>query len=136
MAKRALFIALAAIACASTLSGCAVLAPLQNQPVRAIYAHWSDASHTSDPQLTPPAFVPHNATKIYVQTMPNDRGAILTYRSKKGPNSKLCKHGALVGKPHLDYNWWPDTKPPAEGMKCSPGWQVFREKGVTYAWQN
>jgi hypothetical protein len=136
MAHRIPLVAAVAIACASVLTGCSALASLQNQPVRAVYARWSDAPHTTDPQITPPAFVPHDATRIYVQTLPNGHGAILTYRSRHAPDRALCTTGALSGRPRLDYNWWPDSKPPAKGTRCSPGWQVFREGDATYAWKN
>jgi hypothetical protein len=136
MVQRILLVAVAATLSAIGLSGCSVVASVANSPTQVVYAKWKDAPHTSDPMVTPPAFVPHDAKDIYVQTLPGDRGAILTYRSKQQLDPSLCTSGRLTGRPRLDYNWWPDTKPPAEGTRCSPGWRVFGVKGVTYAWRD
>ena len=98
------------------------------------YARWLDAPRHGGPQAALPAFVPHDATNIYLRTLLDGSGATLTFTSPDPVNPELCTTGQLTGRPRLDSTWWPIEKPPATGMLCSPGWRVFVDEGVTYAW--
>lgn len=146
MPVRALPIALAAIAVVATLTGCSALDAINSVPTQGDYPTWADsqgahagtsaqsaAATTGLPK--PPAFVPHDATGIYVRALPSGQ-SILTYSSANNPDPGLCHAGALTGKPKLLANWWPITKPPATGTVCSPGWQVFSIGDVTYGWHD
>ncbi len=132
-----------AFALAFALTGCSALAAINNVPTQGDYPTWADArgpgtgtsaqGATSSSALPkPPAFVPHDATGIYVRSLASGP-SILTYSAAASPDPSLCHAGALSGKPKLLSNWWPITKPPTEGTVCSPGWQVFSIGGVTYA---
>jgi hypothetical protein len=146
MPVRALPLALAALAVASSLTGCSAIAAINNVPTQGDYPTWADSqgphsgtSATGAVETTglpkPPAFVPHDATGIYVRTLKSGQ-SILTYSAVGAPDPSLCHAGALSGKPKLLANWWPITKLPTEGTVCSPGWQVFSISGVTYAWHD
>jgi hypothetical protein len=146
MPVRAIPLALAAVAVAVSLTGCSTLAAINNVPSQGDYPTWADSqgprSGTSAQGAVettglpkPPAFVPHDATGIYVRTLTSGQ-SILTYSTATDPDPSLCHTGALTGKPKLLANWWPITKLPTEGTVCSPGWQVFSISGVTYAWHD
>ena len=133
MTFRAVAVALTA-GLALALTGCSGLYAV---PTQADYPRWTDSrlQLAGDELPRPPGFVPHDATDMYVRTL-STGAAILTYTSGQSPDASLCKPGALSGHPSLDANWWPVGKPPAEGMLCSPGWRVFDDGDVTYAWRN
>jgi hypothetical protein len=120
----------------TALAGCAVIARLDATPKQVVYPAWTDAPHTADPEVTPAAFVPHDAVAVYVRTSTTNGAAIMTYTSKTAPNASQCHAATLTGKPKLDANWWPIGTPPAEGLVCSPGWQVFTHDGATFGWTN
>jgi hypothetical protein len=123
---------------AVSLAGCSAISSIYDgQPTQADYPSWSDV-HTINQQTSatlpqPPAFVPHDATQIYVRVLPTGP-AILTFVSTQQPDPLLCHPGSLTGKPNLDANWWPIAKPPAEGLLCSSGWRLFTAGGITYGW--
>lgn len=117
------------------LAGCAAITG--SQPTQADYPTWSDVhpanQQTSTSLPVPPAFVPHDATQILVRALPTG-ASILTFTSTQQPDPTLCHSGTLTGSPKLDANWWPIGKRPAQGLVCSPGWQLFTVSGVTYGW--
>jgi hypothetical protein len=130
---------LAIVLCAATggilaLGGCSVLGKVTMQHSQALYAKWTDAPTSGGNDTVPPAFVPHDATHLTLRTLNSGHGAILSYVSTEQPDPALCTPGALEGKPRLDANWWPATKPPAEGLVCSPDWRLFEIDGTSYAW--
>jgi hypothetical protein len=135
---RVALVALAATT-ALALSGCSIVssfAAVTTVPKQGDYPSWADTQAPHDESTpAPPRFVPHDATNMYVRTLPSG-DAILTYRSPTPPSPELCDPGQLTGKPPLDSTWWPITKPPAAGERCSPGWRVFQLDGVTYGWKD
>ena len=123
---------------ALALAGCSTISSIYDgQPTQADYPAWSDVhtidQHTSVILPQPPAFVPHDATQIFVRVLPTGP-AILTFVSTQQLDASLCHPGPLTGKPSLDANWWPIAKPPAEGLLCSSGWRLFTVGGITYGW--
>jgi hypothetical protein len=137
MTFRAIPLTIAAGITALALAGCSGLYAV---PTQADYPRWADsqaqlAGDESAQLPKPPGFVPHDATDLYVRTL-SSGAAIITYTSGQSPDASLCKPAELSGHPSLDANWWPVGKPPAEGMLCSPGWRVFDDNGVTYAWRS
>ena len=143
---RIVTLALVAVAVSSALTGCSAIAAFNSSPTQGDYPTWADSqgphSGTSAQGASstaglpkPPAWVPHDATGMYVRSLPSG-ATILTYSSASQPEASLCHAGALTGKPKLLANWWPITKLPTEGTVCSPGWQVFAIGGVTYGWHD
>jgi hypothetical protein len=130
---------LVATTTALTLSGCSVVssfAAVTTVPKQGDYPSWADTQAPRDESTpAPPPFVPHDATHMYVRTLPSG-DSILTYRSSTAPDPNLCDPGELTGRPPLDSTWWPITKPPPEGERCSSGWRVFELHGVTYGWRD
>lgn len=124
----------AACVCVFALSGCSVALLMTSQTSQVLYARWKDAPTSGDAAVVPPAFVPHDAKIVTVRTLRDGHGSILRFTSKSRLDPQLCSSGHLTGRPRLDTNWWPIAKPPAEGMRCSPGWRVFVRDGTTYAW--
>jgi hypothetical protein len=120
--------------CCLGATGCSALALTGMKHTQVDYARWLDAPRHGGPQAELPAFAPHDATDIYLRTLLDGSGATLTFTSPDPVNSRLCTTGSLTGHPRLDSTWWPIEKPPATGMLCSPGWRVFVDEGVTYAW--
>jgi hypothetical protein len=128
-------LALAATALAVSavaLAGCSMIPTVDSPPVQADYRTWPADIQPSSPP--PPAFVPHDATAMYVRVRMADDAAIITYRSPTQPTG--CAPATLAGRPKLDSNWWPDGKLPAEGVLCPSGWQLFDKAGVPYGWRN
>jgi hypothetical protein len=124
------------IALGVALAGCATIKSVTDTPVQGDYPTWADSVNSSTPLALPPAFVPHDATDMYVRVSTDSTAKIITYTSKSQPDPALCKAGNLTGKPQLDTTWWPNTKLPATGELCSPGWQLFTVAGETYGWRN
>ncbi len=126
-------VAVAAAGVAVAVSGCSTVASIYNsQPTQSDYPHWTESASTGRP--TPPAFVPHDATDMFVRALPTG-ASILTFTSATTLDPARCRAGTLTGKPALDANWWPIAKPPAEGMLCSGGWRLFTRNGVTFGWR-
>ncbi|MDQ1529136.1 MAG: hypothetical protein QOH77_926 [Actinomycetota bacterium] len=125
-----------ALALTLALAGCATIKSVTDTPVQADYPTWADVANSTTPTALPPAFVPHDATNMYVRASTLSSAEIITYTSKTPPDATLCKPGTLTGAPTLDTTWWPNTKPPATGELCSPGWRLFTVAGETYGWRN
>lgn len=120
--------------CCLGLTGCGALDLTGMKHTQVDYANWMDAVGETTPSTELPAFVPHDASDIYLRTLLDGSGATLTFTSTSPLSLTLCKPGRLTGKPRMQSDWWPIEKPPATGMLCSPGWQVFVSDGATYAW--
>jgi len=128
-------LALAAACTLLMLSGCSAVGVLGLQTTsQVVYARWSDAPRTGDPDVVPPAFVPRDAKVVTLRTLLDGHGSILRFTSKSPLDPRLCRAGTLTGRPRLDTNWWPIGRPPARGMRCSPDWRVFVRSGTSYAW--
>jgi hypothetical protein len=129
---------IAALALATSLTGCSAIAKINDLPSQGDYPTWADA-HTAEATSStlpkPPSFVPHDAVGMYVRKL-NSGQAILTFQSSAQPDSSWCTSGTLSGKPKLLANWWPISKLPAEGFVCSPGWQVFEKDGSWFGWND
>ena len=126
----------AVVASGILLSGCADLHSLGLKHVQVDYASWADAPKHAGPTSTPPAFVPHDASDLYLRSLLDGTGAAITYKSTEPVDTSKCVAGALTGKPRLDSNWWPIGPLPRTGLVCPHGWQVFVRDGVTYGWRN
>ena len=124
----------AALAVCALLTGCVDLHTLGLKHQQEDYARWAD-SPKSGPTAVP-TFVPHDASNVYLRTLLHGSGAAITYTSTEPVDTSACAAGRLTGKPRLDSNWWPDRKPPATGLVCPGGWQVFDLDGATYGWRN
>jgi hypothetical protein len=124
--------ATALVAATVGLTGCSALMAVESPPVQTDYR--SFPTSISTPTTAPPAFVPHDATAMYVRVRMMDDASILTYRSPTPPTG--CTPGRIAGHPKLDSNWWPVGTLPAEGELCPSGWQLFEKAGATYAWRN
>ncbi|HEY2643944.1 MAG TPA: hypothetical protein VGI56_09350 [Galbitalea sp.] len=122
------------VVCCLCLSGCSIFGLIGTKHRQVDYPRWQDAPHRGGSQTALPAFVPHDATDIYLRTLLDGTGATLTFTSPDPLSSELCRPGELTGSPRLLSTWWPNEKPPDTGMVCSPGWRVFVDEGVTYAW--
>jgi hypothetical protein len=131
---RSLLAFAAAACCLLAVSGCSALGLVASQTSQVLYSRWKDAPKTGGADVVPPAFVPHDAKVVSLRTLRDGNGSILRFTSKSTLNPRLCKPARLRGRPALDTNWWPITKPPARGVLCSPAWRVFVESGTTYAW--
>jgi hypothetical protein len=131
---RSLLAFAAAACCLLLVSGCSAIDIVTAQTSGVVYSRWSDAPKTGATDAVPPPFVPHDARIINLRTLLDGRGSILRFTSKRPLSPRLCKPARLTGRPALDTNWWPISRPPARGMLCSSGWRVFVDSGTTYAW--
>ncbi len=126
----------AVLAAGILLTGCASLHALGLKHEQVDYASWADAPKHAGPASTPPPFVPHDASNLYIRTLLDGKGAAITYTSTRVVNASTCVPGTLTGRPKLDSNWWPTGRPPLTGLVCGNGWQLFLVDGVTYGWRN
>ena len=120
----------------ASLAGCADLRQLGMTHEQVDYPSWADAPTSGGPASVPPAFVPHDASNLYLRTSLVGKGATITYTSPESVEASKCVAGVLTGKPRLDSNWWPERTTPTDGMVCPHGWQIFQLDGVTYGWRD
>jgi hypothetical protein len=124
--------AIVAVAIAGTLlTGCSAYTQATMQHTQLDYSSWADATGAAASTL--PGFIPHDAKNLNLRTLPG-HGATLRFTSAASVSSPDCSSGALTGKPRIQSNWWPTTKPPATGTVCSGGWRLFVVDGTTYGW--
>ena len=118
---------------AASLTGCSAINAATAQHTQVTYPSWADAPTHGSATSVLPAFIPHDAKNVSLRTL-DGRGETLRFTSPSPLDSSLCRPGELTGKPRIDSNWWPTTKPPAEGTLCSSGWRLFELDGITYGW--
>jgi hypothetical protein len=122
----------AALATAA-LTGCAALNAATAQHTQVFYPKWTDAPTSGEPTSVLPRFVPHDATNVNLRTLAG-HGKTMRFTSASPVDPTLCQPGKLTGRPRMESNWWPETKPPTEGTVCSSGWRLFELDGTTYGW--
>lgn len=130
--QRALVVARATALLATAslcLAGCSVLAIATEQHTQVFYPTLA-GTHVAS---VVPAFIPRDAKDVTVRSLAG-HGRTLRFDSTTPLDSTLCRAGELSGRPHMNSNWWPTSKPPAAGQVCGAGWQLFEVDGTTYGW--
>ena len=124
-------IAPAAIVLVAGLTGCSALAQATAHHSQVFYPTLSAASATA--VATVPSFIPKDATEVTLRSLPG-HGQTMMFESSSPLDPGTCHEAALTGHPRINSNWWPTTTPPATGVVCPSGWQLFTYHGATYGW--